>query len=202
MARHRANAFVFLLIILGVAGLTTAAAVQSSPAAAARATTNGNTVGPRYDKDGALLLPDDYRRWIFIGSSLGMSYSEGAQGMEMFHETLMEPTAYQHFVDTGTFREGTMLALILHGSGERVPPMRQGRFATEVHGVEMAVKDSSHRPEKWAYYNFGGMMGLRTAAQAMPKASCHDCHAQHAKRDNVFLQFYTMLAEAAKVPLK
>ena len=198
MTRHRATLFAFLLIIIvAAAALTKAAAVQNKPAPS----TAGGGVGPRYDKDGALLLPDDYRRWIFIGSSLGMSYSEG-QNMEMFHETLMEPTAYQHFVDTGTFREGTMLALILHGSAERVPPMRQGRVATEVHGVEMAVKDSAHRPEKWAYYNFGGMMGLRTAAQAMPKASCHDCHAQHAKRDNVFLQFYTMLADAAKVPLK
>jgi hypothetical protein len=31
----------------------------------------------------------------------------------------------------------------------------------------------------------------------MPKESCYNCHAQHAKRDNVFLQFYPLLAEAA-----
>jgi Cytochrome P460 len=159
-----------------------------------------NPVMPRYGSDGALQLPADYRQWVFIGSSLGLSYSEGGpltMGMEMFHETLMEPTAYKHFVDTGTFREGTMLALLLHGTGEKVLPARRGRFAADVHGVEMAVKDSSHRAEKWAYYNFGGMSGLRTTAQAMPKESCFNCHAQHAKRDNVFLQFYGLLAEAA-----
>jgi YHS domain-containing protein len=159
-----------------------------------------NPVMPRYGSDGALQLPADYRQWVFIGSSLGLSYSEGgplSMGMEMFHETLMEPTAYKHFVDTGTFREGTMLALLLHGTGEKVLPARRGRFAADVHGVEMAVKDSSHRAEKWAYYNFGGMSGLRTTAQAMPKESCFNCHAQHAKRDNVFLQFYGLLAEAA-----
>jgi hypothetical protein len=199
MTRHRATLFSFSLIISAAAATATVAAVQGKPAPAARSAAEGS-VGPRYDKDGALLLPDDYRKWIFIGSSLGMSYSERPQGMEMFHETLMEPTAYQHFVDTGTFREGTMLALILHGAGERVPPMRQGRYATDVHGVEMAVKDSSHRPEKWAYYNFGGMTGLRTTAQAMPRESCYSCHVEHAKRDNVFLQFYSMLAEAAKLP--
>ena len=106
--------------------------------------------------------------------------------MEMFHETLMEPTAYKHFVDTGTFREGTMFALLLHGTGENVLPARHGKFATDVHGVEMAVKDTSHRAEGWAYYNFGGMGGIRTTAQAMPKESCYSCHVQHAKRDNVF----------------
>ena len=71
------------------------------------------------------MLPDDYRQWVFIGSSLGLSYSSGQPGMEMFHETLMERTAYKHFVDTGTFREGTMLALILHGTGENVLPARR-----------------------------------------------------------------------------
>ena len=166
----------------------------------AQAGARPDRVMPKYASDGALQLPADYRQWVFIGSSLGLSYSEGgpaSMGMEMFHETLMEPDAYRHFVDTGTFREGTMLALLLHGTGEKVLPARRGRFATDVHGVEMAVKDSSRRPEKWAYYNFGGMNGLRTTAQAMPKESCFDCHAQHAKRDNVFLQFYGLLAEAA-----
>jgi YHS domain-containing protein len=138
---------------------------------------------------------------VFAGSSLGLSYTQGAQpGMEMFHETLMEPSAYKHFAATGTFREGTMLVLALHGTGEGVLPSRRGRFAAELHGVEMAVKDSSRRPEGWAYYNFGGMDGLRNTARAMPKESCYSCHIQHAKRDNVFLQFYPLLEEVAPRP--
>ena len=92
-----------------------------------------------------------------------------------------------------------MLALLLHGIGQNVLPARQGKFASDVHGVEMAVKDTSHRAEGWAYYNFGGMGGIRTTAQAMPKESCYSCHVQHAKRDNVFLQFYGLLAEAAHI---
>jgi len=180
---------------------TALGAVMVSTAAAVQVPAAQKTVMPRYDKEDALLLPSDYRQWVFVGSSLGLSYSEGASaGMEMFHETLMEPTAYKHFVDTGTFRDGTMLALILHGTGENVLPARRGKLAADVHGVEMAVKDSSHRPEKWAYYNFGGMGGgVRTSAQAMPKDRCYSCHVEHAKRDNVFLQYYTLLAEAAHV---
>jgi hypothetical protein len=190
-----------VILVAGLVGLSIAAAAQngSKPAAG---DTRPSPVMPRYNGDGALQLPPDYRQWVFIGSSLGLSYTEGgpaSMNMEMFHETLMEPSAYKHFVDTGTFREGTMLALLLHGTGEKVMPARRGKFAADVHGVEMAVKDKSHRAEGWAYYNFGGMSGVRTTSQAMPKESCYSCHVQHAKRDNVFLQFYGLLAEAANV---
>jgi Cytochrome P460 len=192
---HRSSVFMFVsvgvLTALTLFGVGGTAQEKGAPAI------DRQDAKPRYDGTGALQLPNAYREWVFVGSSLGLSYSEGQQGMEMFHETLMEPTAYKHFVETGTFREGTMLALILHGTGESVLPARRGRFASDVHGVEMAVKDASHRAEGWAYYNFGGMNGLRTTAQAMPKESCYNCHAQHAKRDNVFLQFYPLLAEAA-----
>src|SRR4029079_1854829 len=99
-----------------------------------------------------------------------------------------------------TFREGTMLVLVLHGTGEGVLPARRGRFAAELHGVEMAVKHYTPRAEGWADYNFGGMSGIRNTAQAMPKESCYSCHVEHARRDNVFLQFYPLLEEAAPRP--
>jgi hypothetical protein len=155
---------------------------------------------PQYDTNRALLMPADYRQWILAGTSLGLSYAEGAQPDEhpMFKETLIEPTAYRHFVETGEFREGTMLAMIMHGVGENVLPGRHGQFASETHGVEMAVKDSSRLPEGWGYYGFGGMNGQTvSSAQPMPKNACYDCHREHAKRDNVFLQFYSMLSAAA-----
>jgi hypothetical protein len=183
------------LISAAVARIDSGAPVQAQSSRPIPATA---PVMPQYDANGALKLPESYRQWVFVGSSLGLSYSERQSAMEeMFHETLMEPTAYKHFVESGTFREGTMLALILHGTGENVLPARRGRFASDVHGVEMAVKDTSHRPEGWAYYGFGGMTGIRTTAQAMPKESCYSCHVEHARRDNVFLQFYPLLAEAA-----
>jgi hypothetical protein len=155
---------------------------------------------PQYDKTRALLLPADYRQWVLAGTSLGLSYAEGAQPDEhpMFKETLIEPTAYRHFVETGQFRDGTMLAMIMHGVGENVLPGRHGQFASEMHGVEMAVKDSSRLPEGWAYYAFGGANWQTVSvAQPMPKSACYDCHKEHAKRDNVFLQFYAMLSASA-----
>lgn len=191
-------------LLLGMVALVSGAAVL--PAASvfepsgerAESESASERIMPTYGSDGALILPQDWRQWVFAGSSLGLSYTQGGQpGMEMFHETLMEPTAYEHFADTGTFREGTMFVLALHGTGEGVLPARRGRFAAELQAVEMAVKDSTHRPEGWAYYNFGGMNGIRNTAQALPKESCYSCHIQHAKHDNVFLQFYPLLEDVA-----
>jgi hypothetical protein len=155
-------------------------------------------VMPQYDSDRNLRLPDDYRQWILVGQSLGLSYSEGQSGHQMFNTTLMEPTAYRHYVQTGQFREGTMLALILQGIGTNATPARQGQFATDVHVIEMAVKDKGRVPEGWAYYQFGGPMtgGYRSTAAPQPKNSCYSCHAEHAGRDNVFTQFYGLLREA------
>lgn len=176
------------------------AATRSLLVAQQRAEPVAAAVMPQYDADRNLKLPADYRQWILVGSSLGLSYSEGQAGHQMFNTTLMEPSAYRHFVQTGQFREGTMLALILQGIGTNALPARQGQFATDVHVVEMAVKDSKRVPEGWAYYAFGGPMagGYRSAAAPQAKTSCYDCHVQHAARDNVFTQFYGLLNEAAK----
>ena len=155
-------------------------------------------VMPRYDKDRALVLPADYRRWILAGTSLGLSYAEGAAQHPTFHETLIEPTAYQHFVNTGEFREGTMLVLIVHGVEEGAVPARHGQYAAAVHGVEMAVKDRGRVPEGWAYYAFGDTPRAgSSAAQPNTSGSCYACHSKNAARDNVFLQFYSLLSAAA-----
>ncbi len=84
---------------------------------------------PRYDADGALQLPEDYLRWTLVGTALGLSYNEEVPRRESFNTTLMEPTAYDHFVRTGEFREGTMLALLVRGTEDDAMPARHGRFA-------------------------------------------------------------------------
>jgi len=191
---HRVSklALTFAMIVwaavVGTRGAVVAEQASDTPSA----------VMPQYDGQRNLRLPSDYRQWILVGQSLGLSYSEGGGGHQMFNTTLMEPTAYRHFVQTGQFREGTMLALILQGIGTNALPARQGQFATDVHVVEMAVKDKGRVAEGWAYYQFGGPMagGYQSAAAPQPKASCYSCHVEHAARDNVFMQFYGLLKEA------
>ena len=187
-------------LICSLAIAVLAGVVASKSYAAAQQLQGTLGVMPRYDTNRNLVLPDDYRRWVLAGSSMGLSYAEGGQGgHQMFNTTLLEPSAYRHFVETGTFREGTMLALIVQGIGTNALPARQGQFATDVHMVEMAVKDSTRVPEGWAYYGFGGPMagGYRTSAAPQPRANCYECHVKHAARDNVFMQFYGLLNEVA-----
>ena len=188
------------IFAIAVCGFAVAVGSSSFAGAQQRQASVPPDVIPRYDANRNLILPDDYRRWVLVGSSLGLSYVEGRQDThQMFNTTLMEPSAYQHFVATGTFREGTMLALIGQGIGTNTTPARQGQFATDVHMVEMAVKDSTRLPESWAYYTFGGPMtgGYRSTAAPQPQANCFSCHKEHAARDNVFMQFYGLLNEAA-----
>ena len=159
---------------------------------------------PTYDPDGRLERPDGYREWILAGSALGLGYDEGGGGHDLFHNVLIEPTAYRHFAEAGEFREGTMLALLLHQPGASAVPARKGQFADGFQALELAVKDSTQGDEAWAYYDFGGAGGLRDTARPFPAKTCHACHAEHAQRDNVFLQFYSLLRAVdplAAVPL-
>jgi hypothetical protein len=45
------------------------------------------SAAPAYDETGALLRPEGYRRWVYVGASLGLSYADGAGGAtsDMFH---------------------------------------------------------------------------------------------------------------------
>ena len=174
-------------LLIGLGFLVLATAVGNAGA-------EDDPVMPSYDENGRLLRPAGYPTWILAGSSLGLGYDEDSSGNELFHHVLIEPSAYRHFADTGEFREGTMLALLLHDVGSGVVPAREGRFADGVRAVELAVKDSSRVEESWAYYNFTEPNGLLESARAFPKQSCHSCHVEHAARDNVFLQFYSLLA--------
>ena len=146
---------------------------------------------PRY-ADGRLLRPEGYEKWVFVGASLGLSYSENAlrSGSETFHHVYLEPGAYDHFARTGTFPEQTMLVLELHQRAEHATPRRQGSFEGERLAVEVALKDSARFEAGWAYFDFSD--GLE-AANPFPAKDCANCHAEHADDDNVFTQFYPVL---------
>jgi hypothetical protein len=150
---------------------------------------------PDYDATGALLRPEGYREWVFVGASLGLSYAEGTRddGPGTFHHTYLRPESYHAFRRTGRFPERTVLVLELHEAAQKVAPSRHGLFEGRRLAVEAAVKDSSRFPEGWAYFSFGD--GTQRTAAAFPRAACFECHRQHAAVDNVFVQFYPVLRD-------
>ena len=162
----------------------------------------GDTL-PRYAAD-SLIRPAGTERWVLAGASIGLGYSQpsGAQAAGgtggLFHNVYIEPTAYEHFVQTGRFREGTMMAMTLYEPGQKVHPSKQGFFEGNFLALEVSLKDSKRYPGGWAYFNFN-KGAPESRALALPREGCQSCHAQNAADDNVFVQFYpTLRAVSAK----
>ena len=186
-------------IIIGAAVTALIAAfvlAAQDPAADAAPSLDGMAL-PAYTTDGDLLRPEDYRTWVFVGASLGLSYDEDAaerEGPGAFTNVYIQPEAYRYFMATGEFPEGTMLPMDIFRPGSRESINQAGFFEKDFLGMEAAVKDSERYPEGWAYLSFRDRSGgLRESASAFPKERCYDCHAEHAATDNVFTQFYPVL---------
>ncbi len=153
---------------------------------------------PAYTAAGELVKPEGYRGWVFVGSSLGLSYSEEAPKNlpGLFHHIYIQPEAYRQYVKDGTFPEKTMLVMENYSAGSKSNPNLHGWFEDNLAGVEVALKDKETYADGWAYFNFSSGGGkLKPSAKAFPKAACFDCHAEHAADDNVFVQFYPVLKE-------
>ena len=182
MRRHF-RAVLAALLLAGARGGAAAPAAAPEPAA------------PAFDAEGRLRLPEDYRGWVFVGASLGLSYAPEAQGDEsgVFHHTYLRPESYEAFRRTGRFPDKTMLVLELYEAARKVAPSKQGTFEGRRLAVEAAVKDEKRFPEGWAYFGFGN--GERRASAPFPRQACFECHREHAATDNVFTQFYPVLRD-------
>jgi len=174
-------------------------------------------VTPEYDGEGQLKLPTDFRKWVFVGSSLGLSYfgDEKEISEQIFHHIYMQPEAYDAYVETGKFLEKTMLVMENYTAGSKddntakgVVEGREtfgtmhGQFEDKRVGLEVALKDSETFEEGWAYFNFSAREGLKPVAKAFPKAACWNCHNSHGADDNVFIQYYPVLRIPFEARLK
>lgn len=161
-------------------------------------------VVPRYDGSGAMMRPEGYRSWVFVGASLGLRYAEdgkpaGDEGPGTFHNVYIQPEAFEHYVETGKFPEKTILAMETYETGTREPhaELTGGFFEAGLGGLSAAVKDKERFPEGWGYVTFGRDGGpIRDTAEPFAKERCYDCHVEHGATDNVFTQFYPILRDA------
>jgi len=145
----------------------------------------------RFDEAGNLLVPPNLDEWVFIGSSLGMGYSQAAFDPDspgMFQIVRMEPTAYAKFKETGEFVDGTMLSLHFYGSQSEVSINRAGYVMDNLHFAEIHYKDGERFPDGFNFYILanGDSVGTETA---LPN-DCVECHKRDGAYDGVFVQFY------------
>lgn len=145
----------------------------------------------RFDSDGNLVVPADLDEWVFIGSSLGMGYSQedfDADSPGMFQVARMEPTAYRIFRETGVFPDGTMLSLHFYGSQNEISINRAGFVMDSLHFAEIHYKDSARFPDGFNFYN---VSNGDTIGREIPLPNdCVECHKRDGAYDGVFVQFY------------
>ncbi len=187
-----------LTAICGMAtGLLVIAALAAEPPDGAKPAAASPLPRPLFAADGSLQRPTGYREWQYVTSGLGMSYGPAAQaaaltGHVMFDNVFVQPAAYREFRKKGVWPEGTMFVLELRGTETNRPPNNSGYFQTDIHGVEVSVKDSKRFDGRWAYFDFG--MDAKSASPE-PKGNCFACHAASAAVDMTFVQFYPTLQD-------
>jgi Cytochrome P460 len=152
---------------------------------------------PQFTGDGQLILPAQYREWVYLSSGLGMTYGPAAQadqGNPMFDNVFVSRSAYKAFLESGHWPDKTILILEIRRSVEKGSINNGGHYQTDVLQLEAAVKDESRFPQKWAYFGFG----RGDKAAPLPATSgCNSCHSQNAAVENTFVQFYPALLEIA-----
>jgi cytochrome P460 len=155
---------------------------------------------PEFTSDGKLVRPADYRKWVFLSSGYGMSYSQKASDdpdHQMFTNVFVPPADYDYFLQHGNWPEKTMFVLELYGSQSKGSINQRGHFQTEFMGLDVEVKDASRFPDRWAYFGFDADE-KSSSATSPGKNDCWRCHDQNAAVEHTFVQFYPALLTIAK----
>jgi hypothetical protein len=147
---------------------------------------------PSYTSDGKLMLPANYREWVFLSSGFGMNYSNGGGSHPMFTNVYVTPEAYQGFKSAGKWPDKSLFVVEIY-SPATGSINKSGYFQDQFMGLDVEVKDSAQKNE-WTYYNFSP--GERQAKGVT--GSCNSCHSEHAAVEHTFVQFYPTLLEFAR----
>ena len=113
-----------------------------------------------------------------------------------YRSVYIQPGSWEHYKNTGEFREGTILVKELISVGSKVATSGAGYFMGEFLGLEAAIKSKEQFPDEpgnWAYFSFGHEYPLADTATPFPSQACNACHASSAADDFVFTQYYPAL---------
>jgi len=155
-------------------------------------------VSPQFTAEGKLVRPEGYRRWVYVSSGYGMSYSQKADdSMQMFTNVFVNPSSYDYYLAHGTWPDKTVFVLELYGSTSQGSINKHGSYQKEFMGLDVEVKDEKRFPEKWAYFGFDA--GEKAASASTPgKNDCWKCHDANAAVEHSFVQFYPELLKVAR----
>lgn len=149
-----------------------------------------------YSKEGNLLIPANYREWVFLSSGIDMVYGPKAamsQGHSMFDNVFVPAQAYRYFLANGTWPDRTVLVLEVRGADTNPSINHGGHSQGALMGIEAHVKNTAKFPGGWAFFDVSEGKGT-----LIPQtATCYSCHRDHAAVDTTFVQFYPTLLPIA-----
>jgi len=159
---------------------------------------------PEYTKDGDLVLPKNWRTWVYVGSPLTPDALNGGKAnFPEYHNVYIEPGSYEIYKKTNVFPEGTIFFKELQRvllpkqfpDGSLAEPSGRGYFPGAYNGADVTVKDTKRYADTggWGYYNFNHSEPKAPTAKLKPQTECAFCHQASAKKDEVWTQFYRLL---------
>lgn len=180
----------------GIAVLLTAVFIM-----ALAVTAEAAQAAAKYTAKGELIMPKDYRQWVFVGAPVTPNdMNDGKAAFPEFHHVYIDPASFATYKKTGVFPGGTVIVKELASVGAKKSASGNGYFAGEFSGIAATVKDAKRfakEPGNWAYFSFTGDDGKAlSSAKAQPTAACNTCHQQNAAEDWVFSQHYPVLRAA------
>jgi hypothetical protein len=156
---------------------------------------------PSFNAAGELIRPDiRYREWVFVGTPLTPNELNPPEApFPEFHNVYIHPDDFDHWKNTGTFPDGTVIVKELVTVGSKKATSGNGYFMGEFTGLEVTIKDSKlfkNDPGNWAYFSFGHAYPLAQTSKKFPVSACNVCHENSAADDFVFTQYYPVLRAA------
>jgi Cytochrome P460 len=154
-------------------------------------------IGPEFAADGKLVRPEGYRRWVYLSSGYGMSYSQRPNEMKMFTNVFVNPSSYDYFLAHGAWPDKTAFVLEEYGSTSHGSINKSGSYQNEFMGLDIEVKDERRFADKWAYFNYD-VKQASAESIAPGQNACWKCHDQSAAVEHSFVQFYPELLQVAR----
>ena len=183
-------------VAIGALGLMMTVGGRKVEAAAAK---------PAYTADGKLVLPKNYRSWVFIGAPLTPNgLNNGKAGFPEFHNVYVKKENLETYWKTGKFPEYTVIVKELtlvrnptNQDGSANEASGRGYFEGAFNGMDVTVKDSARYAKTggWGFFNFGHhALPYAASAKEASREECAGCHIAGAgKTDLTWIQFYPVL---------
>ena len=144
-----------------------------------------------------MAVPDNYRQWVFLTSSLDLDYNTAApRSQHMLDNVFVDPKAFAAFQKTGAWPVGSILIKENRNADSAGTLSKAGQFQASVKNLEIHIKDGARFPGKWSF--FVSPDGKAPGALKPLSANCYSCHQDHGAVDTTFVQFYPTLMPVAK----